>query len=260
MYSFMNGIFSDKTGGNVFNCFGPWHWFYIIFTIGTIALAVLLFKNKTQHTKTTVVRVFIDIAFVLYMADFFLMPFAYGEIDVDKLPFHACTAMCVMCFICNNNKFFRRYRLNYALIALISGLMYVVYPSGVMAYEIHPLSYRVIQTMLFHSIMVIHCVLAIIFDHKGLNIKKFYREVVILLIMTAWAFIGNTLYSGSAENGYSRDFNWFFIKRDALYVLPESISPYIAPFANIVAFLGMELIIYLIYYIVKKQIEKKSKI
>ncbi len=257
MYSVMNGIFSDKKGGDVFNCFGPWHWFYIIFMIGTVALSVFLLRNKTQHTKSKVVKAFIDIAFVLYMADFFLMPFAYGEIDVDKLPFHACTAMCIMCFICNHNRFLRRYRLNFAMIALISSLIYTIYPSGVMSYEIHPLSYRAVQTLFFHSIVAIHCFLALIFDHQGLDVKKCHRDIVILLIMTAWAFIGNTLYSGSAGD-YSRDFNWFFIKQDPLYVLPADIAPYLAPIVNIIAFFGMEMIIYLIYYGVKKVLKKKA--
>ncbi len=46
-------------------------------------------KKKYNETREKTVRFFIDLAFALYIADLFLMPVAYGEIDIKKLPFHA---------------------------------------------------------------------------------------------------------------------------------------------------------------------------
>lgn len=75
---------------------------------------------------------FLHIAFGLYIADFFLMPFACGRIDIEKLPFHICTAMCVACFISRHNRHLRKYSLHFALLGFLSNLVYLIYPDGVM--------------------------------------------------------------------------------------------------------------------------------
>ena len=107
--------------------------------------------------------------------------------------------------------------------------------------------------------MVVYGLLTVIFYGKELKLKRSYVDLMILLGLTAWAFIGNTLYSGSAAD-YSRDFNWFFIKQDPFGAIPESIAPLLAPFVNLVAFFGMEIIVYLILAAInKKQKQKKEK-
>jgi hypothetical protein len=135
--------------------------------------------------------------------------------------------------------------------------MYIAYPSGLMSYEIHPMSYRAVQTLLFHSAMVVYGLVTIVFDKEGLKIKKCYRDLAILGGMTVWALIGNTLYSGSAGD-YDHDFNWFFIKQDPFYALPENIAPYVAPWLNLVAFFGVELIIYIVFIFIDRAVKKKS--
>ena len=252
MYPILNGIFSDKKSERIFNCFGIEHWIYILLIIATVTLSVYLCRNKERAVKDKVLKIFIGIAFGLYVADFFLMPFAYEEIDIDKLPFHSCTAMSVACFFSNHDRWLKKYRVHFALLGFISNLMYISYPAGIMAYEIHPLSYRALQTLLFHSVMVIYGLLAVIFDRDTLDIKKSYRDLVILGALTVWALIGNTLYSGAAGD-YNCDFNWFFIKRDPFGISPESISPYILPFVNIAAFFAVEIIVYLIFRAIGKR-------
>ncbi len=246
MYSILHNILEDKEGGRIFTCFSVWHFFYIFLAIGLIAVLIHIFNNKEQSVKERVLRTVIAIPFGLYMADFFLMPLAYGQIDIDKLPFHACTALCVLCFMSNHDRILRKYRIHFALFGLLSNLMYLIYPAGVMAYEINALSYRVIQTLLFHSIMVVYCLLALVFDEEGLNIRKCYRDPIIIGGMSLWAMIGNTLYSGAAE-GYSRDFNWFFVKADPFGIFSESIAPYIMPWLNVIVFFALEMLIYLVF-------------
>lgn len=245
MYSILSHLLADREGGVIFTCFGLAHWIYILLAVGAIALSVVLLRNRDAETRDRVTKYFGNAAFALYVADFFLMPFAYGEIDVEKLPFHACTAMCVMCFLSNHSKLLGKYRLNFALLGLISNLCYLVYPAGVMWYEIHPLSYRAVQTLLFHSAMVGYGVLTCVYHYRELRLRTSPKNLLVLAGMTVWAFWGNTFYSGEGGD-YSHDFNWFFLKEDPFGLLPAEIAPYLLPAVNIIAFFGMELLVYFI--------------
>ena len=98
MYPMLHKLLADQTGGRIFRCFGPWHLAWIGLTAAVAAVLMLLLRKQDGETRRKLLRRLIVLAFGLYMADFFLMPLAYGQIDVEKLPFHACTAMCVLCF------------------------------------------------------------------------------------------------------------------------------------------------------------------
>lgn len=258
MYSFFSDLLSGKTDGVIFECFGIWHWLYLLFFISLAVFAVFWLKDKSSEEKRKGTNLFINIVFILYVADFFLMPFVIQEIDIDKLPFHSCTSMCVMCFWSNHNRFLGKLRVHFAMLGMISNMMYMVYPSGVMSYEVHPFSYRAMQTLLFHGLMVIYGLLVIIFDGRDLKIKNCYKDAVIILCLSLWATLGNTFYSADVE-GYSRHFNWFFLRQDPFYALPEAIAPYLSPVLNFVAFFGIELLIYLAYYLVCKKLTSKKE-
>jgi hypothetical protein len=245
MYSLLHDLLSDKKGGKIFTLFGAWHFFYIVLTLTLIISVLFLFKKKEERLKKRAARTFINIAFGIYVADFFLMPFAYGEIDIEKLPFHACTAMCVICFLSYFISFLEKHRTSFAMLGLISNIVYLVYPAGVMWYAVHPLSYRVIQTLLFHSMMTVYGILTLIYEYKRLNIRKCHHDLLAVIAMTVWALIGNYTYNGAA-GGYSKFFNWFFVIRDPLSLIPQTISPLIMPFLNIAAFFAVEMIIHLI--------------
>ena len=151
MYLFLHKLLADRIGGVVFRCFGPWHFFWIALTAAVFAALYLHLRSREGREKT--LGVLIDLCFGLYILDFFLMPLAYGEIDIEKLPFHACTAMCVMCFLSRRSRFLGRFRGSFALLGFVSNLVYLVYPAGVMWHGVHPLCYRVIQTLGFHGLM-----------------------------------------------------------------------------------------------------------
>ena len=256
-YKFLNELLSDKKGGEVFTCFGFWHIFYIILTIICIIAFFFLIKNKPQQYKNNTTKNIINVAFGLYIADFFLMPFAYGEIDIEKLPFHICTVTCVLCFLSRHTKRLDKYRTHIATLAFISNLVYLIYPAGVMWHKVHPLSYRVIQTLLFHSVMTIYGFLVLIFDENQLRWKDCYRDLILLGIITAWAIIGNAFYNGKTDE-YNHFFNWFFVVRDPFYLFPENIAPYIMPIINISLFFFAETIIYIIFYIIRQYKEKTT--
>ena len=244
MYEVLSEILSDKKGETIFSCFGMWHLCYLLVVTAAIAAVILYAKKQGKENCQKISTYFINGAFGLYIADFFLMPFAYGEIDIEKLPFHACTAMCVMCFLSRHHAFFRCFKLQFAMLGFVSNLVYLIYPAGLMWYQIHPLSYRVIQTLLFHGAMTGYGLLVLLFDD---NKKEWKKDLIVISGMTVWALLGNTLYNGQAW-GKSHFFNWFFVVQDPFYILPEHIAPIIMPFLNIVVFMVVESLVYAICF------------
>ena len=237
MYSILHELLSDKTGGEVFTLFSGWHFLYIVLTLCVIALVLRRNQDSAQREKAA--EVFLNIAFGLYVADLFLMPLAYNEIDIEKLPFHACTAMCVLCFLSYRVPALEKYRGSFALLGLISNMVYLIYPAGVMWHGVHPLTYRVIQTLLFHSAMTVYGVLALAYDSGR---QSWRRDLAVTVAMTLWAMLGNWVYNGTGE-GYDHFFNWFFVVRDPFYILPEATAPFVMPFLNVALFFPVELLL-----------------
>lgn len=242
MYGFLSEILSDKKGETEFSCFGTWHLCYLLIVAVVITVVAIYTGKKEKEKSQKLSTYFLNGAFGLYIADFFLMPFAYGEIDIEKLPFHVCTAMCVMCFLSRHNAFLKKFRLQFAMLGFVSNLVYLIYPAGLMWYQVHPLSYRVIQTLLFHGAMTGYGLLVLLFEADKREWKK---DLIVLSAMTAWALLGNTLYNGQAW-GKTRFFNWFFVVRDPFYILPENIAPIIMPFLNVALFMVVEWVVYII--------------
>ncbi len=252
MYPFFHELFKDKKGGEIFKLFDAWHFAFILLTAAIIIAILIIWRKKSDAARERTVRFFIGTAFALYIADFFLMPLAYGEINIEKLPFHVCTATCTMCFLSYVARPLERFRISFALLGVIANTVYLIYPAGVMWHAVHPTSYRVVQTLGFHSAMCIYGVLLLVKEYRRLEIKKCYRELSVVLAMTAWALVGNYIYNGSSE-GYSHFFNWFFVVRDPFYIFPENVAPFIMPFLNILMFCEVEMLIHLAVMAVKKR-------
>ncbi len=251
MYEFLHGLLSDKKEDAVFNCFGIWHIIYILLAFTLIAVIFIALRKKGRDALVKAAKVLINTAFGLYMLDFFLMPFAYQEIDIEKLPFHVCTATCVMCFLSRHTRFFSRFRMQFALLGLVSNLIYLFYPAGVMWYQVNPLSYRVIQTLMFHGIMTAYGVVTLASEDNALDFKTCWKDLLTVCAMMLWALVGNTLYNGTSGN-YSHFFNWFFVVRDPFWIIDANIAPFVMPFIVIAAFFAVEMLVYLIYYLVRK--------
>jgi len=243
MYDFMSGLLADKKDGVIFTCFGVWHWIYIVVILGGILLVVLWLRGQSRYSKQRAITGFVNCAFGLYVLDFFLMPFAYGEIDIEKLPFHICTAMCVMCFLSRHVELLKNLRLQFAVLGLISNLVYLLYPAGIGWYEIHPLSYRAVQTLLFHGLMTGYGVSVLVLDDLKHEWRDLWKDLLVLVAMTLWALLGNNLYNGIGGD-YSYPFNWFFVIQDPFYILPPETAKMIMPFAAPLAFFVVELIVY----------------
>lgn len=252
MYNLLQQLLSDQTGGRIFNCFDPYHMCFILFFVASAVFLCLRLKNKDAETRKKVTHRVIAIAFGVYMADFFLMPFAYGQINIDKLPFHICTTMCIACFLSRYNTIFRRFRLQFAMLGFLSNLTYLIYPAGMMWMKLHPLSYRVVQTLIFHGIMMIYGLLVLVYERQEFSWKKIYKDLGVAAAMTAWAWLGNTLYDHQDVK-----YNWFFVNQDPFNAFPEKLAPFIMPVLNTALFFGVGVLVY--WIICKIAAVQKSK-
>lgn len=250
MYQILHNILRDQKGGTIFTCFGPWHVLYMVLIFGVMIGILCVFRKKEIDARRRVIQSAINIAFGLYVADFFLMPFAYGSIDLEKLPFHMCTLMCVLSFFSTHGILFGSFRREFALLGLVSNLIYVIYPAGVGWYQIHPLSYRVVQTLLFHGAMSAYGIFTLALDDQELQWQDIRKDLVVIVCITLWAMLGNWLYNGS--DGVIATFNWFFVIRDPFYVLPADIAPYIMPVVMIIVIFVADALIYGLYFAIRK--------
>lgn len=242
MYALLHELFSDRRGGAVFTCFGLWHWCYLLATLAAVLAAFLQLRKRDGASRKRELDRWIGLAFALYIADFFLMPFAYEAIDIEKLPFHVCTAMCVACYLSRRWEPLKPWGSHFALLGFVSNLVYLIYPAGVMWHRAHPVSYRVIQTLAFHGVMAAYGFLAMCFDAEELSNKNWRRTWAVITAQTGWAMLGNSLYNGKA-GGYDHFFNWFFVVQDPFGILQENIAPFVMPILNITVFFAVEMLL-----------------
>lgn len=254
MTELLQNLLKDHKTTVVFSCFNIWHFLYMFIILGTIITLVFVLKNKSEKVKTKVINTTILIALILYALDFFLMPFAYGEIDIEKLPFHICTVSCILCFLSRHNKFFSKFKKEFLIFGLIGNFIYLVYPMGVQSYKVHPLSYRVIQTLLYHGVMVAYGIFALSFNDVKLNIKTCYKEIVVNLVLIVWALIGNLCYGGLRTPIY----NWMFVVEDPLGIIPPDIGKLIMPFVILLVLFICDMVIHGVYYLCKLIFKKKT--
>ncbi len=253
MYSFYRQVFGDVKGGEIFTCFGLWHFLYIGFAVALGAFLIWYLRDKSREKRAKIIRGIITVVFGLYIADFFLMPLAYGEINIEKLPFHVCTCMCTMCFLSYHNARLAKFRTYFALLGFVSNFVYLIYPAGVMWHQVHPLSYRVVQTLLFHGLMAVFGMLVLIYENDA-KVSRLRNVLFITVGMAVWALIGNYSYNASIE-GYDHFFNWFFVVQDPFNMFPVSIAPYLMPVLNVFLFTTVEM---LVLWLVSAATKKKD--
>ena len=251
MNELLSNLLKDHKDGPIFNCFGIWHILFMIIIFGSIIVTTLLLRNKEDAIKKKAINITIRVVAGLYILDFFLMPLAYGSIDIEKLPFHICTVSCVLCFLSRHNKFFNKYKLQFAVIGLIGNIIYVIYPAGIGWYQITPYSYRVIQTLLYHGLMTLYGVLTLAYDDEELKWKNCYKELIVIVLLVLWAMLGNAVY-----NSDIRIYNWFFVIQDPFYILPKSIASFVMPFIIAITIFIGNILVYLSYFGIRKLVKK----
>lgn len=256
MFEIMKFIFEDRTTNTFsFKPFSLCHILYMLIIIFGIVTVILVFKNKDKESKNKIINYTLNAAFGLYIADFFIMPLSQGVISIDKLPFHLCTLMSILCFMSRHTKALAKFKTSFTILGMIGALMYLTYPAGVKtgAGEFFDgYTYRIIQTVLYHGLMVAQGVFAIAFGDIELKWSNFKYDIIIILCLTVWAMLGNEVYNGVVYGPcdcvegcleevviYNEQHNWFFVKHDPLYIFPDETDSYYSPFIMIGGITGM---------------------
>ena len=186
--------------------FSTAHIVYLILIFGGIALAYLLLRHRDAGRQERALRFLAYALVVSYLSDFFVHEFVYGGLNMDKLPFHICTALCPLVAIAQFNRRGDRIREPVAVLASLTPLAYLMLPISVGTGE--PWCYQAVQTMFFHSVLLAWGWLTIAFGAVKLQFRHTWKSGLLLVCITLWAKLGNVLM----------EHNWFFLEEDAFYI------------------------------------------
>lgn len=246
MREFVYWLLSEENSNLKISLFNEWHIFYLIIAFGSAIALAVVFKNKSEQARDKLLHIYACVTIGLYIADFFLMPLSdsYGRrIAINKLPFHICTLMSIFAAFAQFNKKFKPIKEPIVVLSLVSSLMWMVYPGSALGGE-PPFSYIIVQTFMFHSFLFGWAFLNLALGEVKLHIKNIWQELLGILMISAWATLGNVLYE---------DQNWFFLAYSIFSFIPDEAMPVVV----VVAVFAMCLLIYGIYYGVHTVIENK---
>ena len=233
-----------------------WHIIYFLLIIGGCITAGLFMKKASYEKQTKIFGILAILLCGLYVFDFFAIPLYYskelanGELyytfDIDKLPFHICTVLCPVVAFVQFNKKCARFREPVAILAIAAPLMYLVYPGSAIG-ELHTLCYKVVQTFIYHGVLLAWGYLNLATGYVKPVFKRCYKVAIGLGLIACWAMIGNITYSANIYD-YDADphYDWFFLTGSTFDFVPK----FLMPFAVIAAVFCVALIIYGIYYLV----------
>ncbi len=252
MRDILINIFKDDTFGPDITLFGIFHVLYFLIIMGVTFFFAYHFRNKNDDTKKKILDIMAIIIVVLYLGDFFVHPFMNNEdsLSADKLPFHICTIACPLIAITrifpNKTK-----AISHAvpILALVGGLMYITCPNGAVGEGVKAFSYRMIQTFIYHGLIFTYGICTLAYGENKLEYKKIYVEAIMILALILISLGANHAYS--IPGGHHHD--WFFTTGSSF-----GVSPYLMPFLMFVIIFAMCNAIYLIYFGIKKLIQKKN--
>ena len=241
MKDFVARLFSENNSELQIGLFDVWHFLYLFIIFGGCIALWLIFHNKSDTAKQKVLRIFAYLTIGLYIADFFIMPLSdsYNGISTYKLPFNICTIMAVLVPFAQFNKKLKSVKAPIVTLSIASSLMWMCYPGSALGGQ-PPFSYIIFQTFMYHGFLFSWGFLNLAFGDVKLEIKKIWKEFCAILLILIWAAFGNTIYDGEQ--------NWFFIEKSIFSFLPDKIMPLMV----VVSVFGVCLVIYGIYYAVRK--------
>ena len=217
-----------------------WHYFYIVVIAGAIIGGAIALNRSSDKTKKRVLDILPIVVIGLYIFDLFVRPIAGLEFAndksfqqaingyLDKLPFHICTSMGIVCVFAQHCKKLEKFKGSFAILSIVGPLMYMVAPLAVFG-DNHVFCYNTIQTILFHGVLMAWGILSITTGQVKVSIKNWYKTLAIQGVLFLWGVFGNVVFSNMssvATWNESGSYNWFFIK-DGAGVIPNVVSgPY----------------------------------
>ena len=236
---------TGEDGKFAIKAFNIWHFIYLFIITGAIVGACFALKGRKEETKKKVLNILSICVLCWYITNFFLQPFVRGnnQLNIDKLPFHSCTLMSIVAVFAqfSNKKWFKEVSVT---LAMSGALMYLTYPSTAFG-GAAPWSFKVIETMVFHSALFSWGFLSLVTGQVKLRYRNMYMPLVGLVIIAVWATIGNVSYNVSyLGDGEHPHYDWFFLTGSSF-----PFPPYLMPFLVIIAVYGVIACFYLINYI-----------
>ena len=248
---------TGEDGGIAIKAFNIWHIIYVLIIAGVITGAVFAMRGRKAETHKKVLNILSICVLCWYITNFFLQPFVRGnnQLNIDKLPFHSCTLMSIVAVFAQFSKkeWFKEVSVT---LAMSGALMYLTYPSTAFG-GAAPWSFKVIETMVFHSALFSWGFLSLTTGQVKLHYKNMYMPLIGLVIIAVWATIGNVCYNVSyLGDGEHAHYDWFFLTGSSF-----PFPPYLMPFLVIIAVYGVIACFYLINYvceIINKKISSKK--
>lgn len=252
MREFIRMLFSENNSDLTIGLFDIWHFLYLAVIIGGAILLSLLFKSKSEKSKTRLIRLFAYLTIGLYVADFFIMPLSdsYSGISVYKLPFNICTIAAVLVPFVEFNPKLSKIKKVVVALSITASMMWMCYPGSALGGQ-PPFSYIIFQTFMYHGFLFIWGFLNLSFGKIALDFKKIWQELIGILVVLVWADLGNTIYG--QEN------NWFFIESSIFPFLEDSIMPLAVVFSVFSCCAVVHCIYYAVRAILRKIAVRESK-
>lgn len=204
-----------------------WHYFYFGLIAVCIIVSAIILNKQSDKVKKKVLDILPFIVIGLYISDLFLRPIAQLEGDfqqsiggyLDKLPFHICTAMGVVCVFAQHSKKLSFIKGPFVILSIVGPLMYVVAPIGVFG-DRFALCYNTLQTIAFHGVLMAWGVLSITTGQVKVTIKNWYKTLALQGVLFFWALFGNIIFSDmtNAQTWVDSGYDWFFLKSGAFYI------------------------------------------
>ena len=224
------------------------HLVYAILIIGSIVLGWLALRNKTAEVHERALRFLAYALAISYLSDFFVHEFVYGEMSMDKLPFHICTVLCPLVAIAQFNRNGHKIVEPVAILAILGPLMYLSYPANIGSGE--PWCYQAVQTMFYHGTLMAWGVLNLALGVVQPVLRNCWKCAVLLGSITLWAKLGNVLL----------EHNWFFLSEDAFYIglVADGVIPkWALMIINPVVFFAAVLAVYGVVALIRRASRKK---
>lgn len=248
MREFLKNLLKNDAWGGVLtiDLFDIWHFLYIFLILGVAIVLAITLRNKSQQVKTKVARAFLIGAIISYVLDYVVMAFYLNKIDIDKLPFHICTVMCIVAAFGEFNGKFKWIKKPAVVLSIVGPLMYIVYPGSALG-GISAISYKVVQTFFYHGCLFTYGFLMVAFKQVKISIKECWKDLCLIGAIAVWAGFWNYMF-----NDGSRHYDWFFLTGSTFPFIPK----FLMPFVVVVAVFGVALCVYGMYYLTRLIIKK----
>ena len=247
MYNFLSWLFETRYGPLEIAFLNVFHILFFTIILGsTFALAFYLSKHEDKKNPTLRFIAYAIVA--LYISDFFIQPFMSSDfsMNIDKLPFHICTALCPIVAFTEFNSKFNKIKEPVAILAIVGPIMYLVYPGNAIG-EISPFCYKILQTFIYHGMVFAWGVNTLASGQFIPHVKNCYKSLIGICCIAVWATIGNFAYNTSylGNDPDASHFDWFFLTGSTFSFLP----PYLMPLGVIAAVFSVVMCIYGIYHL-----------